>query len=100
MRARIRLQQLPSGDLSYRVCESDGEPVTRWLPSGPLLGALDRGGFDHYADAQSFALGIDLVRAEAGLLDVNARVIYQERAELDADQRGHRSPAVPVFEAA
>ena len=94
------LQQLPSGDLSFRVCEADREPVTRWLPLGPVLSALDEGGFENFQDATAFALGVDLVRAEAGLLDVNARVIDQERAELDADQRGHRSPAVPVFEAA
>ena len=76
MRARIRLQQLPSGDLNYRVCESDGEPVTRWSPLGPLLGALDGGGFSHYDDARSFAARVDRVRAQ-----------------LDADPRGQRFEA-------
>jgi hypothetical protein len=100
MRTQILLQRLPSGDLSYRICESDGELVARWMPGGPLLGALDRGGFDLYSDALSFKLGIDLVRAEAGVLDVHARDIHAEQTELDADQRGRRSPDLPLFEAA
>ena len=66
MRERIRLQQRPSGDLSYRVCESDGEPVARWSPLGPIQGALDRGGFDHYSDARIFASRVDRVRAQLG----------------------------------
>jgi hypothetical protein len=52
------------------------------------MSALDEGGFERYEDARSFALGVDLVRAEAGLLDLTARDINAERAGLDADQRG------------
>ena len=67
MRARIRLQQLPSGDLTYRIVEADGELLTRWSPLGPLLGALDGGGFSHYDDARSFASRVDRVRAQLGV---------------------------------
>jgi len=88
MRSQVLLQRLPSGGLSFRVCEADREPVTRWLPLGPVLSALDEGGFESFQDALAFALGIDLVRAEAGLLDLHA-----ERTELDADQRGRRFEA-------
>ena len=93
MRAQVLLQRLPTGDLSFRVCEADREPVTRWLPLGPVLSALDEGGFERYEDARSFALGIDLVRAEAGFLDLTASDIHAERTELDADQRGRRFEA-------
>ena len=93
MRTQVLLQQLPSGDLSFRVCEADREPVTRWLPLGPVLSALDEGGFENFQDATAFALGVDLVRSEAGVLDVDARDIHAERAELDADQRGRRFEA-------
>jgi hypothetical protein len=68
MRAQVLLQRLPSGDLSFRVCEADRELVSRWLPLEPFLGALDRGRFSDYADAASFALGIERIRAERGLL--------------------------------
>lgn len=76
MRARIRLQQLPEGGRNYRICEADGELLTRWSPLGPIQGALDGGGFDHYGDARIFASRVDRVRAQ-----------------LDADQRGRRFEA-------
>jgi hypothetical protein len=89
MRAQVLLQRLPTGDLSFRVCEADREPVTRWLPLGPVLSALDEGGFESFQDALAFALGIDQVRAEAGLLGPQVRrAIATERDELDADRRG------------
>jgi len=97
MRTQIRLQRLDSGDL-WRVCEADGLPVSRWLPWEPFGGALDEGGFDGFLDARSFALGVDRVRSEAGLLpgvDVTA-----EQLELDDDQRRARRPKVEAFEAA
>jgi len=98
MRAQVLLQRLPSGDLSFRVCEADGVPVSRWLPMEPFLGSLDSGGFESFQDARSFALGVDSIRAAAGLLpDVD---IAAERAELDEDQRGRGSPDLPLFEAA
>jgi hypothetical protein len=81
MRVQILRRRLPSGSLGYRVCEADRQPVSRWLPLEPLLGALDQGGFDCLRDARAFALGIDRVRAEAGLVDLT------ERAELDTDRR-------------
>jgi len=99
MRVQIRQQ----GDL-WRVTEANGELTSRWLPLGPLIGALDRGGFTDLQDAKGFALGIDLVRAEAGCLgELTARDIDAERAELDADQRGRWReplPDLPMFEAA
>ena len=80
MRTQILLQRLPEGPV-WRVCEADHELVSRWLPLGPFLGALDEGGFKTRRDARAFALGVDRVRAEAGLLDLT------ERAELDTDRR-------------
>jgi hypothetical protein len=105
MRAQILLQRLPSGDLSYRICESDGELVARWMPGGPLLGALDKGGFDLYSDALSFKLGIDLVRAEAGMFDPEVSMsIRLERAAQDEVKQGRpkadQRPRVLLFEAA
>jgi hypothetical protein len=57
------------------------------------LSALDEGGFESFQDALAFALGIDLVRAEAGFLELTASDIHAERTELDADQRGRRFEA-------
>ena len=99
MRTQILLQRLPEGPV-WRVCEADHELVSRWLPLEPLLGALDEGGFESFQDALAFALGIDLVRAEAGLLDLTERDINAERAGLDEDHRGRRSPDLPLLEAA
>ena len=97
MRVQLRRQLVDSAIL-WRLTESDGELVTRWLPNEGPLEPLDRGGFDSFQDAHSFALGIDQVRAEAGFLgDVD---IAAERAELDADQRHGRRPAPDAFEAA
>jgi hypothetical protein len=68
------------------------------------VGALDRGGYTEFADARAFALGVDWVRAAAGILgDLDARDIDQERATQDADQRCRprgRRPDHPLFEAA
>jgi hypothetical protein len=77
--------------------------VSHWLPWEPPEGALDRGGFRDYADAESFAAGVNLIRAEAGLLSgESARDIEAERAALDRG-KGHK-PKVPqdppLFEAA
>ena len=103
MRVQLRRQPLESGDL-WRLCEADGELVVRWLPLEPFGGALDRGGFDLYSDALAFALGVDWVRAAAGILgDLDARAIDIERLELDADRQGRRPaplPLGPLFEAA
>jgi hypothetical protein len=104
MRVQLRRQQLESGDDLWRLCEADGELVVRWLPLEPFGGALDRGGFPEYLDAVAFALGVDWVRAEAGILgDLDARAIDIERLELDADRQGRRPaplPLGPMFEAA
>jgi hypothetical protein len=103
MRVQLRRQRLESGDL-WRVCEADGLPVSRWLPLEPFEGALDRGGFVEFGNARSFALGVDLIRAEGGFLgDLTTRDINRERDVLDEDRRG-RTPAplpdLPLFEAA
>jgi hypothetical protein len=92
------------GTVIWRLCECDGELLTRWLPSEESVGALDRGGFDEFKDAKAFALGVDLVRAEAGLLgDLDACAIDKERAKQDGDQRGRPravSLVIPQFVAA
>ena len=100
----MRRQLLEDGSVLWRLTDSDGELVSRWLPQEPFMGALDRGGFAEYTDAVAFALGVDLVRAEAGVLgDLDARAIDNERLELDADRQGRRPaplPLGPLFEAA
>jgi hypothetical protein len=88
MRTQVRRQELESGEIVWRITEADGRAACRWLPLEPVIGALDRGGFGNSRDASSFALGVDLVRAEAGLL------------ELTVDHRGPRSPDLPLFEVA
>ncbi|MBW1907742.1 MAG: hypothetical protein JRJ24_21140 [Deltaproteobacteria bacterium] len=97
MRTQIRLQRLPEGPV-WRVCEADRQPVSRWLPWEPFIGALDEGGFDSYGDARSFSLGVDAVRSAAGLLP--GADVAAERAELDDDQRYGQRPKVEAFEAA
>jgi hypothetical protein len=103
MRVQLR-RQLVGSKTWWRLTESDGELVVRWLPLEPFVGALDRGGFDLYSDALAFALGVDWVRAAAGILgDLDARTIDIERLELDADRQGRRPaplPLGPMFEAA
>jgi hypothetical protein len=103
MRATLRLQQLGQ-ETRWRVCELDGSLLRQWLPDEEPNGCLDRGGFHELADAQGFALGIDWVRAEAGVLGVTTvRDIDLERAALDEDRRGKARPPRPdalVFEAA
>jgi hypothetical protein len=103
MRATVRLQQL-EGEIRWRICEADGELVDKWLPDEEAGGPLDRGGFLKLHDAQGFRLGVDWVRAEAGVLgDTTVRDIDRERAALDEDRTG-RAPAsrpdLPMFEAA
>ena len=97
MRTQVRLQRFPGGR-AFRVTEADGSPVVRWLPLGPYEGPLDDGGFATFRDARAFALGVDLVRAEAGLCD--ERIIRAERAELDDERRTQRPMDLPAFEAA
>jgi hypothetical protein len=104
MRVEIRRQQLRDGTVLWRLTEQDGEMLRRWLPLEPIVAPLDRGGYTEFADARAFALGVDLIRAEAGLLgDLDARAVVIERAELDEDRRG-RTPAplpdLPAYEAA
>jgi hypothetical protein len=104
MRVQVRRQQLEDGSVLWRLTESDGELVTRWLPLEPFVGSLDRGGFTEHGDAVGFALGIDLIRAEAGLLgELDALTVNRERAKQDGDHRGRPralSPTIPQFVAA
>ena len=63
------------------LCESDGRLCHSWLPGiedDDWL-PLDRGGYDEQHDAFGFKLAIDLVRAEAGLIDVAPESIEAER---------------------
>jgi hypothetical protein len=88
MRATVRLQQL-EGEIRWRICEQSGELVDKWLPDEEAGGPLDRGGFLKLHDAQGFRLGVDWVRAEAGVLgDMNTDDIDRERALLDNVQVG------------
>jgi hypothetical protein len=103
MRATLRLQRLDS-EIRWRICESDGVLLTQWLPWEEPNGCLDRGGFIKFQDALAFALGIDWVRAEAGVLgDTTVRDIDLERAALDEDRRGKtplRHTDLPMYVAA
>ena len=65
----------------WRVVEVDGLPSRRWLPHEPAEGApLDRYGFDSFFGALFFSLGIDWIRADAGLLEgVTADDVERER---------------------
>jgi hypothetical protein len=104
VRVEVRRQQLEDGSVTWRLTESDGELVCRWLPLEPFVGSLDRGGFAEYRDAVGFGLGVDLIRAEAGLLgELDALAIDRERAKQDGDQRGRPralSMDMPQFVAA
>jgi hypothetical protein len=105
MRTQVRRQELESGEIVWRVCEASGQLVDRWLPLEPLIGALDKSGFGTWSDARSFALGVDAVRAEAGLFDPNvSRSIQVERAAQDEVKQGRpradQRPRVLAFEVA
>jgi len=85
-RTRVALwSEVPSQ--LWRVVEADGLPARRWLPWEPDEGPLDRYGFKRFFSAQFFALGVDLIRAEAGLLrgvtvdDIEAERARAERLE-------------------
>jgi len=104
------LSALDAGETTTRGALAEGrgppvfEKVTRWLPLEPMIGALDRGGFEEYPDARAFALGVDTIRREAGLFDdLEAHAIDIERDELDVSKRGKAPaplPDPPLFEAA
>lgn len=81
MVGRIGVELVADG--TYRLREQDGRLVHSWLPGvedDDWL-PLDRGGFDDHFDAFSFALGVDLIRSEAGLLNVSVEQIERERPE-------------------
>jgi len=104
MRIQLRRQLVDSKTL-WRLTESDGELVDRWLPSEGPEGALDRGGFECRRDALAFKLGIDWIRARAGILgDLSTRDIDRERSALDMVERGRPKAQqldhIPRFEAA
>jgi hypothetical protein len=67
MRVQLR-RQLVGSKTWWRLTESDGELVDRWLPNEGPLESLDKGGFEDFSDARGFALAVDGVRARAGLL--------------------------------
>jgi len=84
MRTQIRKQKLESGEVVWRLYEADGRLTCRWLPWEESLGPLDRGGYALRSDARAFALGVDQIRGEAGLLDPKVRlVVHRERAAQD-----------------
>jgi hypothetical protein len=104
MRVQVRRQELESGAVIWRIAESDGQPVCRWLPDEPIVRPLDGGGFENYSDARGFSLGVDLIRSEHGLLsDADALEVRAERDLQDVDQRGRPrklSPDIRQFVAA
>ena len=76
------------GEPVYRLCEPNGTVCDCWLPGledPDHEGPLDRNGFDEHSDAQAFKLGVDWIRAEAGLLPgVTVADIDREREALDS----------------
>jgi hypothetical protein len=104
MRIQLRRQLVDSKTL-WRLTESDGELVDRWLPDEGPGPSVDAGGFEERLDALGFALSIDRERARAGLLgDLTVGDIDAERSALDEVKRGRpradQQPHVLAFEAA
>ena len=85
MRIQVRRFTDPWCEPVYRLCEQDGSIADRWLPDeDPEPEGLDAGGFDNRSDADAFRLGVDWIRAEAGLIsNVTAGDIDRERDALD-----------------
>jgi hypothetical protein len=88
MRVSVEREQFWEDDgvkVVFRLREQSGEHVDRWLPdeNPDPEGPLDRGGFDTWADAQGFALGVDRERALHGLLTETVEEIDFERGQLD-----------------
>ena len=79
-----------SGDSLFMIEESDGCPVTRWLPWENPDPCLCLAQFVELNDAIGFALGLDLVRAEAGILEESPREIQQLRCQLDRGRPGRQ----------
>jgi hypothetical protein len=105
MRVQVRKQLLENGEVLFRITEANGELVDRWIPTDPFLGSLDKGGFELRSDAVAFSLGVDTVRAEAGLFDPSvSRSIHRERDAQDEVKQGRpradQRPRVLAFEAA
>ncbi len=71
----------------WRLYESDGSLVCRWLPAEEPLSPLDAGGFHSRSDALGFKLAVDLIRSEAGLLKETPEDIEAERHELDRTRK-------------
>jgi hypothetical protein len=80
-------------DGSYRLTEQDGELVYSWLPGVEDDGAwpVDMGGFLSKESAFSFKLGIDLIRAEHGMICESPDQIEQERQALDVIPPGRHA---------
>jgi len=72
------------------VEEGTSRPVDCWLPgleNPDPEGDLDRGGFDSKVDAEAFRLGVDWIRAEAGMLPgMTTADIDAERTRLDGNR--------------
>ena len=91
MVGRVRVEIVADG--SFRLCETDGRLCHSWLPGiedDDWL-PIDRGGYDEQHDAFGFALAVDLIRSEAGLIDVAPEVVEAERMSLDMMRPG-RTP--------
>jgi len=89
MRVELR-QQVSESEIRWRLTEADGQLVHAWLPGLEADDWLpiDRGGYDEQHDAFCFKLAIDLVRAEAGLIDVAPESVEAERLKLDEIKTG------------
>jgi len=79
-----------TGDSLFVLEESDGLPVTTWLPGENPDPCLCLAQFVELADARGFALGIDLIRAEAGLLAESVCEIQKLRHGLDQGRPGRQ----------
>jgi hypothetical protein len=82
----------------WRIIESDGSPCRRWLPSETLESLpLDRGGFEDYADALNFGLGVCWIRASEGWLG-QFRTADVDRARRAVEARPSGSAkGVPLY---
>lgn len=78
-----------TGDSLFMLEEGDGgHPVQRWLPWENPDPCLCLAQFVELADARGYALGIDLIRAEAGILEESVCQIEQLRRGLDRGRPG------------
>jgi len=101
--ARVRVVRYVIGgcpDASiYALEEGDsGQPVRRWLPHEHPCPSLAAARFLELSDAKAFALGVDWIRAQEGLLVETVEEIQALRCQLDFARPGRKPRGADGFE--